>query len=186
MINVTQILGQIDHGDPHSARQLLPLIYDELKRLATARMAAERPDHTLQATALVHEAYARLVGSNSDITWDNRGHFFSAAAESMRRILVENARAKKTKKRCVDPDQMAFTNIDIEPHEPPDDFLDLHDALEQLEQEDERLAQVVKLRFFTGLTITDTADCLGVSDATVVRDWRYARAWLRQKMQPEG
>lgn len=186
MINITQILGQIDLGDPRAAQQLLPLIYDELKRLAAARMAKERPDHTLQATALVHEAYARLAGTNGDAPWENRGHFFSAAAESMRRILVENARAKNCQKRCGAVDQMPLTNISVEPHVPMADFMDLHHALEQLEQEDEWLSRIVKLRYFTGLTIVETAHCLGVSDATVVRDWRYARAWLRQRIRPEG
>ena len=126
MIDITQVLGQIDPGDPRAAQQLLPLIYDELKRLAVARMATERPDQTLQATALVHEAYARLVGTNADTRWENRGHFFGAAAEAMRRILVENARAKKAQKRCCGMDQMALTNISVEPHVPVEDFLDLH------------------------------------------------------------
>ncbi|WP_339909894.1 sigma-70 family RNA polymerase sigma factor [Symmachiella dynata] len=186
MIDITQILGQIDEGDPHAANHLLPLIYDELRRLAAARMASERSDHTLQATALVHEAYARLVGSSNDTSWENRGHFFSAAAESMRRILVETARAKKAQKRSAPQNQLAMTNISVEPHIPIEDFLDLHHALEQLEQEDERLSRIVKLRYFTGLTIAETALCLGISEATVIRDWRYARAWLQRKMQPEG
>lgn len=186
MIHVTQILEQIERGDPSSSDRLLPLIYEELKKLAAARMAVERTDHTLQATALVHEAYARLVGGDAQNHWDSRHHFFSAAAEAMRRILVEHARAKQACKRGGNCQRVALTGMGIDPTIPLDDFLDLHGALEQLEQTDARKAQIVKLRYFTGLSVAETARCLRISEATVLRDWRYARAWLRRAINSQN
>jgi RNA polymerase sigma factor (TIGR02999 family) len=185
MADVTQILAAIEQGDPHAAEQLLPLVYDELRRLAAEKLAHEQPGHTLQATALVHEAYLRLVASpqrklGEEQPWDGRRHFFAAAAEAMRRILIDRARHKQTKKagggrRRLDLD-------DIEPvleEENGDRLLALDEALRQLETEDRRKAELVKLRFFAGLTAEQAAAALGVSTSTAEKDWAYARSWLR-------
>ena len=180
MTDVTRILLDIEQGDTKAAEQLLPLVYDELRRLAAQKLAHEQPNQTLQATALVHEAYLRLVGGEPTQDWDGRRHFFAAAAEAMRRILIDRARHKQTKKagggrRRLDLD-------DIEPaleQENGDRLLALDDAIRQLEAEDPRKAELVKLRFFAGLTAEQAAAALGVSTSTAEKDWAYARSWLR-------
>jgi RNA polymerase sigma factor (TIGR02999 family) len=180
MSEVTRILSAIEAGDPHAGAELLPLVYDELRKLAAVRLASEKPGQTLQATALVHEAYLRLIGGEPPAGWAGRGHFFAAAAEAMRRLLIERARHKQTRKaggghRRLDLD-------DIEPalaEEVGDRLLDLDDALRQLEALDPRKAQLVKLRFFAGLTAEQAAAALGVSTSTAEKDWAYARSWLR-------
>ena len=180
MSEVTRILSAIEQGDPHAAELLLPLVYHELRRLAAERLAHEQPGQTLQATALVHEAYLRLLGGERTQGWDGRRHFFAAAAEAMRRILIDRARHKQTKKggggrRRLDLDE-------IEPaleEENGDRLLALDEALRQLEAEDPRKAELVKLRFFAGLTSLQAAAALGVSTSTAEKDWAYARSWLR-------
>jgi RNA polymerase sigma factor (TIGR02999 family) len=180
LTEVTRILSAIEAGDPHAAEQLLPLVYDELRKLAAQKLAQEKPGQTLQATALVHEAYMRLVGGEQTQDWDGRRHFFAAAAEAMRRILIDRARHKQSRKagggrRRLDLD-------DIEPalaEENGDRLLALDEALRQLEVEDPRKAELVKLRFFAGLTAEQAAAVLGVSTSTAEKDWAYARSWLR-------
>jgi RNA polymerase sigma factor (TIGR02999 family) len=182
MSEVTRILSAIEQGDPNAAEQLLPLIYDELRRLAAQKLARETPGQTLQATALVHEAYLRLVGSPSEAmapAWNSRGHFFAAAAEAMRRILVDQARHKLTVKAGGDRQRIEFNDIEPAVPEPDVDLLALHDALDRLELADKRKAELVKLRFFVGLTIEEAANALGVSISTATTDWAYARCWLR-------
>ena len=181
MADVTQLLAAIDRGDAQATAQLLPLVYDELRRLARARMANERAAHTLTATALVHEAYLRLVG-DSDKHWNGRGHFFMAAAEAMRRILVENARRKKTHKHGGDLDRLDVDLQRIESRRAPEEILALHDALDALGEYDSTKAELVKLRYFVGLTIPEAAEILGISASSVDRQWAYARAWLHQHM----
>ena len=178
MSDVTLILRQIEDGDPSAAEQLLPLVYEELRKLAATRMANERTDHTLQATALVHEAYLRLVDNPRTQHWNSRGHFFGAAAEAMRRILVEQARYRTSRKRGGDRKQVALEQISVPHFDPPFDILDLDEALERLHDEQPRMAKLVKLRFFAGLSPEEAADILGISVATAHRDWTYARAWL--------
>ncbi len=180
MADVTQILAAIAQGNSRAAEELLPLVYDELRTLAAQKLAHEQPGQTLQATALVHEAYLRLVGGKQTQDWDGRRHFFAAAAEAMRRILIDRARHKQTRKagggcRRLDID-------DIEPvleEESGDHLLALDEALRQLEAEDPRKAELVKLRFFAGLTAEQAAAALGVSTSTAEKDWAYARSWLR-------
>jgi RNA polymerase sigma factor (TIGR02999 family) len=182
MSEVTRILSAIDRGDPKAAEQLLPLVYDELRQLAAQKLAREMPGHTLQATALVHEAYLRLVGSPSAASapsWNSRGHFFAAAAEAMRRILVDQARHKRTVKAGGDLHRSELTDVAPAVPEPDVDLLALHDALDRLEAADKRKAELVKLRFFVGLTIEEAAQALGVSVSTATNDWAYARCWLR-------
>jgi RNA polymerase sigma factor (TIGR02999 family) len=182
MSEVTRILSAIEKGDPKAAEQLLPLVYGELRRLAAQKLAREMPGQTLQATALVHEAYLRLVGSPEDAlspAWNSRGHFFAAAAEAMRRILVDQARHKRTAKAGGDRHRIEFSNIEPPVPEPNVDLLALHDALDRLEAADKRKADLVKLRFFVGLTIEEAAHALGVSISTATNDWAYARSWLR-------
>jgi RNA polymerase sigma factor (TIGR02999 family) len=178
MSDVTQILVRIEAGDPSAAEKLLPLVYDELRKLAAARMAQESPDHTLQATALVHEAYLRLVDVERVQQWDSRGHFFSAAAESMRRILVENARRKASLKRG---GERTRVNLDeqwqLEPNE-PESLLALDEALDRLAAEDPVKAELVKLRCFAGLTHQQAAEVLGLSRTTADRYWAYAKTRL--------
>jgi RNA polymerase sigma factor (TIGR02999 family) len=183
MADVTQVLAAIRQGNARAAEDLLPLVYAELRQLAAQKLAHEQPGQTLQATALVHEAYLRLVGGRQTPDWDGRRHFFAAAAEAMRRILIDRARHKQTHKagggrRRVDLD-------DIEPapdEENGDRLLALDDALRQLEAEDPRKAELVKLRFFAGLTAEQAAAALGVSTSTAEKDWAYARSWLRVAM----
>ena len=180
MSDVTHILAAIEQGDPQAAAQLLPLVYDELRQLAAQRLAQETPGQTLQATALVHEAYVRLVSSEQTQDWDGRRHFFAAAAEAMRRILIDRARHKQTRKagggrRRLDLD-------DLEPARDEGDgdrLLALDEALRRLEAEDPRKAELVKLRFFAGLGAEQAAAALGVSLSTAEKDWAYARSWLR-------
>lgn len=182
MADVTLILSRIEHGDAEAAEQLLPLVYDELRKLAAARMANEKPGQTLQATALVHDAYIRLVDVRQAQRWDSRGHFFAAAAEAMRRILVESAR-RKSRARHGGEVQRVPLNPDLisHPHR-REDLLALDEALHRLEQVDERKATLVKLRYFAGQTMPEAAEVLGVSLATAERDWRYARVWLLREL----
>ncbi len=182
MKDVTQLLKAIQAGDTHAAAELLPLVYEALRRLAAEYLAREKPGQTLQATALVHEAYLRLVGDAADRHWDCRGHFYAAAAEAMRRILIENARRKG---RIKHGGLVARQDIDLgalAAATPDHDLLDLHDALEQLAAPDPLKAKLVELRFFTGLTLPEAAACLGISPSTADRAWRYARAWLYAAM----
>jgi RNA polymerase sigma factor (TIGR02999 family) len=178
MNDVTRILSNLAQGDAHAAGQLLPLVYDELRRLAAARMAEEAPGHTLNATALVHEAYIRLVGPADAACWDNRGHFFAAAAEAMRRLLVENARRKKRQKRGGDRQRIALEAAEPEVQAPSEDLVALDDALTRLTAHDPIKAEVVKLRFFAGLTMPEISRTLNISLATAERHWTYARTWL--------
>ena len=179
MNDVTRILSAVEHGDVGASEQLLPLVYDELRRLAAHRLANEKPGQTLQATALVHEAYVRLVGSGEP-RWEGCGHFFAAAAEAMRRILIDRARHKQTEKAGGGRRRLELD--DIQPalkEENGDRLLALDEALRQLEAEDPRKAELVKLRFFAGLTAEQAATALGVSTSTAEKDWAYARSWLR-------
>jgi RNA polymerase sigma factor (TIGR02999 family) len=180
MNEVTRILCAIEQGDPSAAEQLLPLVYDELRKLAADKLARERSGQTLQATALVHEAYVRLVDADATPRFDSRGHFFAAAAEAMRRILIERARHKQTRKAGGGRHRLDLD--DVEPaieEEVNNDLIALDEALRQLEAKDARKAELVKLRFFAGLTAEQAADALGVSLSTVEKDWAYARSWLR-------
>jgi RNA polymerase sigma factor (TIGR02999 family) len=178
MSEVTRILSAIEHGDPRAADELLPLVYDELRKLAAQRLAQEQGAQTLQATALVHEAYIRLVDTKKIQLWNSRGHFFAAAAEAMRRILVEAARRKCSLKRGGDHQRI---NIEVAASYTPesaDDVLSLDEALSKLADEDPVKAQLVKLRYFAGLTVQQAADVLGISRATADRYWAYAKVWL--------
>jgi len=178
MSEVTRILGAIEQGEPNAAEQLLPLIYDELRKLAAEKMAQERPGHTLQATALVHEAYLRLVDVARAQHWNSRGHFFAAAAEAMRRILVENARRKQGLKHGGDCQRVNLDEAAPCAAEPAEDLLTLNEALDQLAQEDPSKADLVKLRYFGGMSVKEAADVLGISRATADRYWAYAKVWL--------
>jgi RNA polymerase sigma factor (TIGR02999 family) len=183
MSDVTRLLDDAAAGDPRAAANLLPLVYDELRQLAAARLAAERPGQTLQATALVHEAYLRLVGGDQPRDWNGRGHFFAAAAEAMRRILVEQARRKDSLKRGGGREQREIDPDDL-PVAPPGDPLEIlaiHEALDQLAAESPRKAEVVKLRYFLGCTMSEAAEILGIAAKTAEEDWTYARAWLRRR-----
>jgi RNA polymerase sigma factor (TIGR02999 family) len=180
MSDVTRILSAIEQGDPHAAEQLLPLVYDELRKLAAQKLAQEKAGQTLQATALVHEAYLRLVGTGDDQRWDNRGHFFAAAAEAMRRILVENARRKRSGKHGGDLVRQDLDDIQLAAPELCEDLLALDEALNRLAAKDPVKADLVKLRHFAGLTIEEAAQALGISMTTANRYWAYARAWLHQ------
>jgi RNA polymerase sigma factor (TIGR02999 family) len=180
MSEVTRILSAIEHGDPHAAEQLLPLVYDELRKLAAERMAQEKPGQTLQATALVHEAYLRLVGGGEVRSWQGRGHFLAAAAEAMRRILVENARRKRSLKRGGGRARAAFEEADLAAAEAPDEVLAVDEALAGLAAADAQAAELVKLRYFAGLSIPEAAEALNLSPRSADRLWAYARAWLRR------
>jgi RNA polymerase sigma factor (TIGR02999 family) len=182
MNDVTRILSAIEQGDPAAAEQLLPLVYEELRKLAAARLAQENPGQTLQATALVHEAYLRLVAGEKDQHWDGRGHFFAAAAEAMRRILIDQARHKASLKASGGLRRLNLSEIEPALSGPQVDMLSLNEALDQLEKADPRAAAVVKLRFFAGLTTKEAADTLAVSVATVENDWAYARCFLRLQL----
>jgi RNA polymerase sigma factor (TIGR02999 family) len=183
MNEVTQVLAAIEQGKPQAAEQLLPLVYDELRRLAAQRLAHERPGQTLQATALVHEAYLRLVEAQVGQNWNGRGHFFAAAAEAMRRILIENARRKKRSKRSGDRIRIELDDPRLSYTEPVEKLFAIDEALEQLAREDPQAAQLVKLRFFTGLSIEDAAEIVGFSRSTAYEHWAYARAWLHRQMR---
>jgi RNA polymerase sigma factor (TIGR02999 family) len=178
MNEVTRILSAIEHGDPSAAEQLLPLVYDELRTLAAQKLAQEKPGQTLQATALVHEAYVRLVDVDKAQPWDSRGHFFAAAAEAMRRILVEQARRKKSVKAGGAGQRVELAAVEPAISPPDDDLLALHEALDKLQAQDKRKADLVKLRFFAGLTNEQAATALGISSSTADNDWAYARSWL--------
>jgi RNA polymerase sigma factor (TIGR02999 family) len=180
MTNVTQLLAAIEQGEPQAAEKLLPLVYQELRALARLKLSREQPGLTLQPTALVHEAYVRLVGDQRE--WQSRGHFFAAAAEAMRRILVESARRRKTLKRGGDWEAAAVEVDQIASPEPEVDLLELDEALEKLQAKDPRKAELVKLRYFAGMTQQQAADLLGISLATAERDWAYARAWLLREI----
>ena len=178
MTDFTQILHAIEQGDPLAADELLPLVYDELRRLAAQRLAQEKPGQTLQATGLVHEAYLRLVGPDAGGRWDNRGHFFAAAAEAMRRILVENARRKRSRKHGGGLQRRSLDDVQPAPPEPCHDLLALDEALRKFAERDPVKAELVKLRYFAGLSLEETAACLGISPVTAKRHWVVARAWL--------
>lgn len=184
MPDATDILEAIERGDPHASEQLLPVVYAELRRLASLKMSQEKPGQTLDATALVHEAYIRLVDAEAVQNWDNTGHFFAAAAEAMRRILIENARRKQSLKRGGN-----LQRADVDPgdlpakHDDDVDLLALDEALDALAEMDAIKARTVELRYFAGLTMQETADVLGVSLATAKRHWTYARAWLRREIR---
>lgn len=204
---VTRILSAIDAGDSAAAEQLLPLVYDELRRLGAQKLRNERVDHTLQPTALVHEAFLRLVGTyrrpeaaafvdgnakRDDVPggsqkWDSRGHFFASAAEAMRRILIDNARRKKSEKRGGKLERQQLENDDaLVPLDDYETLLSLDEALDQLEQYDAELAKLVQLRYFAGLSVDATAEILGVSPRTTKRNWAFARAWLRRAIEGES
>jgi RNA polymerase sigma factor (TIGR02999 family) len=188
MSDVTRILSQIDSGDPSAAEKLLPLVYDELRKLAAARLAQERPGQTLQATALVHEAYLRLVGADGAQQWDSRGHFFAAAAEAMRRLLIDQARRKQAAKRGGEQHRLSLdADLAIAPLDEARalDLLALDEALAQLETEHPEKARLVKLRFFAGVPLEDAARLLDISPATAKRYWVYARSWLYGRLQGE-
>lgn len=183
MTEVTRVLCAIGRGEAGASEDLLPLVYNELRRLASVKLSHEKPGQTLDATALVHEAYLRLVDANASAAWNSRGHFFAAAAEAMRRILVERARHKQSLKAGGDRRRLELDDIELAIVEPDVDLLALDVALERLEQHDRRKAELVKLRFFAGLTIEQTAQALGISTSTADNDWAYARCWLRLEME---
>jgi RNA polymerase sigma factor (TIGR02999 family) len=182
MADVTQILSQIELGDQDAAQQLLPVVYDELRKLAAAKMAHEKPGQTLQATALVHEAYLRLVDREKQQQWNSRGHFFAAAAEAMRRILIESARRKAGPEAGGGLKHLEISCVDPETPRMDVDLLALHEALDRLAAKDARKAELVKLRFFAGLTNEEAALVLGITPRTAYADWSYAKAWLRVEM----
>jgi len=183
MTEVTRILDAIEQGEPHAANQLLPLVYEELRKLAAQRLAQERPGQTLQATALVHEAYLRLVEGEKVAHWNSRGHFFAAAAEAMRRILVDQARRKLSLRRGGNLQRRPIEDHEIEAPEPSADLLAIHEALDRFQTVDTTAAQIVKLRYFAGLTLPEAAAALGISTSTADRCWTYARAWLHTALK---
>ena len=186
MHEVIRILSAVEQGDSQAAEQLLPLVYDELRKLAAQRLAQEKPGQTLQATALVHDAYLRLVGGDVAQHWNGRGHFFAAAAESMRRILIDKARNKQRLKRGCGFRRVDLDAVDVSIEEPPDDLIALDDALMRLAQKHPDKAALVKLRYFAGLTIDETARVLGISSSTADRHWTYARAWLYRQVASDA
>ena len=186
MSEVTRILSAIEQGDPSAAEQLLPLVYDELRRLAAQKLAQEKPGQTLEATALVHEAYLRLVDTDKAQHWNSRGHFFAAAAEAMRRILVENARRKRRRKHGGGQARVDLDQLEVAAPEKGDDLLALDEALSQLSVTDPQAAELVKLRYFAGLTIRQAAEVLGVAPRTADFLWAYARSWLLQKIEGDN
>jgi RNA polymerase sigma factor (TIGR02999 family) len=179
---VTRVLSAIEEGDPHAAELLLPLVYDELRQLAAQQLAQEKPGQTLEATALVHEAYVRLVDVDKAQHWNSRGHFFTAAAQAMRRILVENARRKKRIKHGGDLNRVEIEMANLPTRMSTDELLALDEALEMLTQEDPVKAQLVTLRYFGGMTIAQASQVLNISRVTAHRYWTYARAWLHQRI----
>ena len=184
MPDVTQILSQIESGDPSAAEQLLPLVYEELRKLAAAKLAHEKPGQTLQATGLVHEAYLRLVDVEKSQHWNSRGHFFGAAAEAMRRILINRARDKGRLKRGGQLHKVDLEKVELAVDAPYEDLLALDESIERLAAENSECANVVKLRFFAGLSIDEVAAALGISTSTAKRHWAYARAWLFDALRP--
>jgi RNA polymerase sigma factor (TIGR02999 family) len=186
MTDVTQILQQMESGDPSAAEELLPLVYDELRKLAAARLAREKPGQTLEATALVHEAYVRLLGpGGAEQSWNNRGHFFAAAAEAMRRILVDNAHRKKSLKRGGDRKRVELSDIDPAMRSPEDDLIALNETLDQLAVIQPQTAELVKLRYFAGFTNKQAAELLGISARKADSLWAYARVWLHERIAGE-
>ena len=183
MSEVTRILSAIEQGEPRAAEQLLPLVYEELRKLAAQRLAQEKPGQTLQATALVHEAYLRLVDVDEAQQWNSRGHFFAAAAEAMRRILIERARHKMSLKAGGGQQRVEMVDLEAPADTPPEDLLALQEALQKLETKDRRKAELVKLRFFAGLTNEQAAEALGISTSTADNDWAYSKSWLRLAMR---
>ena len=186
MTDITRILSAIEEGDPKASEQLLPLVYEELRKLAAQRLAREAPGQTLQATALVHEAYLRLIGEGEEQHWNTRGHFFAAAAEAMRRILIDNARRKDRPKHGGDRARIDLDKVEIAAPEVAEDLLILDDALTQLAADDPQAAQLVKLRYFAGLPIKQAAEILGMSPRAADFLWAYARAWLLKKIEGQG
>ena len=186
MNEVTRILSAIEQGDPHAAEQLLPVVYDELRKLAAQKLANEKPGQTLQPTALVHEVYLRLVDVEQSQHWNSRGHFFAAAAEAMRRILVDNARRKKTEKHGGKRQRIDFSQAEPITQAEPDAVLDLDEALTTLAGEDPEAAEVAKLRIFAGLSVEEAAEALNTSRANAYRQWAYARAWLHARLGDEA
>ena len=192
MTEVTRILSAIEQGDPHAAEQLLPLVYDELRKLAAQKLAQEKPGQTLQATALVHEAYIRLLQSPqreqgvAQPHWNSRGHFFAAAAEAMRRIMVDQARRKRSQRRGGSLKRRSLEPLEVAAPEPSLDVLALNEALERFETIDRLKAELVKLRYFAGLTVPQAAEALGISTTTADRYWSYARAWLHTELKKDG
>jgi RNA polymerase sigma factor (TIGR02999 family) len=180
---VTRVLGAIEEGDQRAAEQLLPLVYSELRQLAAQKLSQETPGQTLQPTALVHEAYLRLVGGQNAQHWNSRGHFFSAAAEAMRRILVENARRKRSRKRGGDQVRRDLSSVDLAVPEEPEDLVALDEALDKLQATDQVAARLVHLRYFACLSVKEAAEVLGIAPRTADRMWAYARAWLHQEIQ---
>jgi RNA polymerase sigma factor (TIGR02999 family) len=183
MSEVTRILSAINQGDPDAASQLLPLVYDELRKLAAQKLARETPGQTLQPTALVHEAYLRLVGEDEEQRWDSRGHFFAAAAEAMRRILVEIARQKASLKRGGDRDRVDVVDSLLAAPEPREDLVALDAALTKLAETDKQAAELVQLRYFAGLPIREIAEILGIAPRTADRLWAFGKAWLLKEIQ---
>jgi RNA polymerase sigma factor (TIGR02999 family) len=186
MSEVSRLLSAVERGEPCAAEQLLPLVYDELRRLAAQKLAQEKPGQTLQATALVHEAYTRLVGGGGavgrELRWDSRGHFFASAAEAMRRILIDRAREKRSQKRGGGRKRLDIDAADLATRATPDQLLALDEALAKLAREDPAAARLVELRYFAGLTVEEAGKALGMSTATAYRHWKYARAWLHSEL----
>jgi RNA polymerase sigma factor (TIGR02999 family) len=185
MPNVTQLLSAIDAGDPRASVELLPLVYEELRRLAAQKMAHEAAGQTLQPTALVHEAWLRLVGSH-DQQWNSRGHFFAAAAQAMRRILVDNARRKNRLRHGQGLARVDLSQVDVAIHLDDDNLIRVDDALQKLAQEEPVKAELVKMRFFIGLSIAEAGQALGLSESTAKRYWAYARAWLYDELSGDS
>jgi RNA polymerase sigma factor (TIGR02999 family) len=186
MTDVTQILSQIESGDSSAAEQLLPLVYDELRKLAAAKLGREKPGQTLDATALVHEAYLRLVGSVRPQSWDGRSHFFAAAAEAMRRILVENARRKNRIRHGGQMNRVDIDDFPIAVIAPDDDLLAVHETLDALAQTDAQAAELIKLHYFLGLSMDESAQLLGISPRSAYRTWSFARAWIYKHLGRES
>ena len=182
MSDVTRILSAIKQGDTHAAEQLLPLVYDELRKLAAQKLAQEKPGQTLQATALVHEAYLRLVDVEKAQNWDGRGHFFAAVAQAMRRILIDRARDKGREKRGGKLQRLDIDALDLAAKVTPDQLLAVDDALSRLAAEDPTAARIVELRYFAGMTVDEAGQALGISTTTAYRHWNYARAWLHSEL----
>jgi RNA polymerase sigma factor (TIGR02999 family) len=186
MTEVTRILSAMEQGEPHAAEQLLPLVYDELRKLAAQKLAKEKPGQTLEATALVHEAYLRLVDTAQEQHWDNRGHFFVAAAEAMRRILIENVRRKQTDKRGGGWLRQELMEAELAIDSGGQHLLAVDDALSELSRREPIIGRLVELRFFAGLTLEEAAKCLDISERQAYRHWAYARAWLRRQLDRSG
>jgi RNA polymerase sigma factor (TIGR02999 family) len=182
MSDVTQLLAKIESGDPTASEKLLPLVYDELRKLAAAKLAREKPGQTLQATALVHDAYLRLVDVEKAQHWNSRGHFFAAAAEAMRRILVDNARDKLRLKRGGNRQREELNPVDLITLTTPEELLAIDDALGALAKEDRQAAELVKLRYYAGFSVAEAAELIGISRSTAYEHWAYARAWLRREL----